>query len=143
MAETNNIGTPQVTIEQVELFCTSGLHGKTHLLGVGRTTLWQRLTKLGLHFEKCSNISDSDLDSHVSREIQHHRHVTFAGLFTEQRGYLQSRGVFVQRQQVRQSVLRINPIATLSRWWQVVSQRSYSVPGPNSIWHIDGHHSLI
>ena len=25
----------------------------------------------------------------------------------------------------------------------MVSRRAYSVPGPNSLWHIDGHHSLI
>ena len=25
----------------------------------------------------------------------------------------------------------------------VVSRRAYSVPGPNSLWHIDGHHSLV
>ena len=29
------------------------------------------------------------------------------------------------------------------RWATVVSRRAYSVPGPNSLWHIDGHHSLI
>lgn len=143
LAETNNIGRPQVTInvEQVELFRTSGFTWEeiSHLLGVGRTTLWRRLTKLGLHFEKYSNISDNDLDSHV-REIQHNNSNIGMSLL---QGYLQSRGVFVQRQRVRQSVLRINPIATLSRWQQVVSRRSYSVPGPNSIWHIDGHHSLI
>jgi len=58
-------------------------------------------------------------------------------------GYLQSKGVFVQRWRARQIVLRTNPIATLSRWQQVVSRRCYFVPGPNSLWHIDGHHSLI
>ena len=25
----------------------------------------------------------------------------------------------------------------------VITRRTYSVPGPNSLWHIDGHHSLI
>ena len=29
------------------------------------------------------------------------------------------------------------------RWHQTISRRSYWVPGPNSLWHIDGHHSLI
>ena len=26
---------------------------------------------------------------------------------------------------------------------RVLRRRQYSVPGPNSLWHIDGHHKLI
>ena len=143
LAEPSNIGRPKVAIniEQVELFRTSGFTWDeiSHLLGVSRTTLWRRLTELGLHFKKYSSISDSDLDSNV-REIQHNSPNVGISLL---QGYLQSRGVIVQRQRIRQSVLRVNPIATLSRWQQVVSRRCYSVPGPNSLWHIDGHHSLV
>ena len=29
------------------------------------------------------------------------------------------------------------------RWEIVVFRRQYSVPWPNSLWHLDGHHSLI
>lgn len=71
-AVANRVGRPQVTIniEQVELLRTSGFTWEeiSHLLGVSRTTLWRRLTELGLYFERFSDISDSDLDSHV-REI--------------------------------------------------------------------------
>nr|XP_029132269.1 uncharacterized protein LOC114919795 [Labrus bergylta]XP_029132270.1 uncharacterized protein LOC114919795 [Labrus bergylta]XP_029132271.1 uncharacterized protein LOC114919795 [Labrus bergylta] len=28
-------------------------------------------------------------------------------------------------------------------WLHVTRRRQYSVPGPNSLWHIDGHHKLI
>ncbi len=49
----------------------------------------------------------------------------------------------MQRNRVRESVLRLNPNRALSRWQQVISRRTYSVPGPNALWHIDGHHSLI
>ena len=140
---TNSVGRPKIriNIEQVELFRTSGFTWEeiSHLLGISRTTLWRRLTELGLHFEKYTSISDSDLDGYV-REIQYNNPNIGMSLL---QGYLQSRGVFVQRHRVRQSVLRINPIASLSRWHQVVSRRSYSVPGPNSLWHIDGHHSLV
>lgn len=38
---------------------------------------------------------------------------------------------------------RLNPINGIARWQQALSRRSYHVPGPNSLWHIDGHHSLI
>ena len=35
-----------------------------------------------------------------------------------------------------------DPIAASFRWGAIVL-RTYSVSGPNSLWHIDGHHSLI
>ena len=35
------------------------------------------------------------------------------------------------------------PITRTNYWQEVISRRTYSVPGPNSPWHIDGDHSLI
>ena len=29
------------------------------------------------------------------------------------------------------------------RWAALTNRRKYNVPGPNSLWHIDGHHSLV
>ena len=140
---TNRVGRPRVTIniEQVELLRTSGFKWEEicHLLGVTRTTLWRRLKELGYHFRQYSSISDNDLDDHI-RAIQHNNPNIGMTLL---QGYLHSRGVFVQRSWARNSVHRINPIPTLSRWQQVVSRRCYHVAGPNSLWHIDGHHSLI
>ena len=58
-------------------------------------------------------------------------------------GYLLDRGVHVQRDRLRQSVARTDPLRRLVRWQQVISRRTYSVRRSNSLWHIDGHHSLI
>ena len=58
-------------------------------------------------------------------------------------GDLRSQGVHVQRQRLRQSVARTDLICRRARWHQTLSRRAYSVPGPNSLWHIDGHHSLV
>lgn len=38
---------------------------------------------------------------------------------------------------------RVDPANTALRWGIVVSRRQYSVPQPNALWHLDGHHSLI
>lgn len=38
---------------------------------------------------------------------------------------------------------RVDPQNTALRWSAVVSRRKYQVPWPNSLWHLDGHHSLI
>ena len=44
---------------------------------------------------------------------------------------------------MRESVARTDPLRRHVRWHQVVSRRAYSVKRSNSLWHIDGHHSLI
>ena len=49
----------------------------------------------------------------------------------------------VQRCRVRESLQLINPLGFLLHRHQPISCRKYSIPGPNSLWHIDGHHSLI
>lgn len=59
------------------------------------------------------------------------------------RGYLRNQGICVQRSRLRESIQRTDPLRRLVRWHQVVSRRTYSVKGSNSLWHIDGHHSLI
>ena len=83
-------------------------------------------------------LSDAELDTLV-QSIQHN--FPNAGLVIVQ-GHLQSMGIHVQRARVRQSVARTDPIRRKVRWHQVLSRRSYSVPGSNALWHIDGHQSL-
>lgn len=89
---------------------------------------------------KCNTvISDSELDSLV-KSIQ--EEFPNAGLVIVQ-GRLQSMGFQVQRARIRQSVARNDPIRQNFHWHQVLSRTSYSVPCPNALWHIDGHHCLI
>ncbi|KAL2102318.1 hypothetical protein ACEWY4_001486 [Coilia grayii] len=60
------------------------------------------------------------------------------------RASLRSRGITVQRRRVRDSMHRTNPGASAIRsLLQSPERRSYSVQGPNSLWHIDGNHKLI
>jgi hypothetical protein len=58
-------------------------------------------------------------------------------------GYLNSIGIHVQRYRIRGSIARVDPLGSLLHRHQPITRRRYSVAGPNSLWHIDGHHSLI
>lgn len=49
----------------------------------------------------------------------------------------------MQRDRVRAAINRVDPENTALQWAVVITRRVYSVPWPNSLWHIDGHHSLI
>ena len=52
-------------------------------------------------------------------------------------GTLRSSGHHVTRDRVRRAIHATDPINTAMRWrGQSISRRPYSVPGPNSLWHM-------
>ena len=111
------------------------------LLLVSRWTLWRRVRELGITEETgFTNITNTNLDDIVRAFMS-----VQGGLvgYSMVRGHLRSMGINVQRDRIRASISRVDPINCRLRWATVISRRAYSVPGPNSLWHIDGHHSLI
>ena len=58
-------------------------------------------------------------------------------------GAFRSRSLHVQRWRTREIMRKTDPVGTALRWNQVVYLRKCSVPGPNALWHIGGHHKLI
>lgn len=58
-------------------------------------------------------------------------------------GYVRSLGHLVQRDRVRAAINRVDPGNSALQGAAVITRRVYSVPWPNSLWHIDGHHSPI
>ena len=58
-------------------------------------------------------------------------------------GHLSSIGLRVQQRRVSKALVRVDPVNSRRRWACLVQRRKYSVPGPNSLWNIDGHRSLI
>jgi len=58
-------------------------------------------------------------------------------------GYLRAENLYVQRSRVRGILNDIDSAGTAARWGKTISRRSYSVPTPNSPWHMDGHMKLI
>ena len=61
------------------------------------------------------------------------------------KGFLLARGIRIQWERVRASLWRVDPEGILLRSMQlnVVRRRHYSVPGPLSLWHLDGNHKII
>ena len=58
-------------------------------------------------------------------------------------GYLRLMGLRVLHCRVRNSLQAVDPRGVRSRFRRALHQRVYSVPMPNSLWHIDGHQKLI
>jgi len=129
-----------VNLELVELLRSCGYTWSqvADAMQISRTTLW-RCMKDSCNVQKYTDISDDELDSHLSQMQREHPNCGQQLLL----GYLKDRGILVQRQRLRDSITRTDPIRRYLRWHEVVSRRTYSVRRSNSLWHIDGHHSLI
>lgn len=52
-------------------------------------------------------------------------------------GYLRAAGLQVSRERVRTALRSSDPLSSALRWRGTLTRRRpYSVPGPNSLWHI-------
>ena len=51
-------------------------------------------------------------------------------------GLLRSQGITVPQRRIRESLKRVDPINVGLRWRPRIQRKPYSVPGPNSLWHI-------
>ncbi|KAJ3881370.1 hypothetical protein F5051DRAFT_322009 [Lentinula edodes] len=80
-------------------------------------------------------ISNEQLDSLLTRlRIHYHR----AGIRMLD-GMLRRLNILVPYERIRQSLVRIDPVHRVFDRIRI-RRRGYSVPGPNSLWHHDGHH---
>ena len=112
-----------------------------NMFGVSRWTISRRVQEYGLqNLQRYSVITDEEIDDMIKSYISRHGSTTGEPFMS---GYFRSKGFFIQRQRIRASLNRVDPRHTVLRWGALVSRRSYHVPWPNSLWHIDGHHSLI
>ena len=104
-------------------------------------TLLRRRKEYGMPVgQDCySRISDDILDDAISKILQGHPHLGELMLT----GALKSNGIIIQRQRLRDTVMRVDPVARLMRRRCTVQRRTYSVTGANALWHIDGNHKLI
>ena len=131
----------QINVDYVELLHGAGytLTDIACALQISRTTLWRQLQEIAITLNGYSNISDNELDT-IIRNFQESNPNCGQALLS---GHLCSRGIYVQRRRIRESVCRIDPLRERIRWSPAIARRVYRVPGANSLWHIDGHHSLV
>ena len=108
---------------------------------ISRWTIYRRVNEFDLdEMGSYSNISDDDLTDLLLNYI--HQQGRLVG-FPMAYGYLRSLGLRIQQQRVKDCLRLIDPFFARLRWATVIHRRSYSVRAPNSLWHIDGHHSLV
>lgn len=126
--------------EHIEQLRDAGMDWKaiSRFLGISEKTLQRRRAECGLTANFCT-ISDSDLDRQVAEILQ----LTPYSGESYIRGGLKGRQIHVQRERVRESIHRVDPIGRSIRRRYAICRRVYNVKGPNHLWHIDSNHKLI
>lgn len=103
------------------------------LLGISRMTLYRRRQEFGLGRDTGATL-DAESLKRVLREVRREHPDIGEKMMI---GRLRSMGYYVSRARVREAIRETDPINTALRWQGVqTSRRRYSVPGPNSLWHI-------
>lgn len=102
------------------------------LLCVSRMTIFRRRREFGLTETLSESVSDDELEG-IIRRIK--RNFPSLGQ-TMVWGRVRSMGYHVTRERIREVIRTVDPINTALRWRDTTSRRTYSVPGPNSLWHI-------
>lgn len=141
-----NSGRPSVIISK-EYVCellNMGLSVKciASFVGVSRWMLQRRMTDWGLSVRTLySDLTDDELDILVSGIHSSNPHAGYRMML----GLLRAQGHRVQWQRVRASMHRVDTAGIVSRMSELrcVVRRTYSVPGPRSLVHIDTNHKLI
>ena len=87
---------------------------------VNRTTIWRKLSEVNITLHKYSDISDASLDEKVYQLQLRYPHCGQVLL----RSMLQAQGTLVQWHRLRESVQRVDPEHSNSRWRQQISRRT-------------------
>lgn len=114
-----------------------------NFLGVSRATLYRRLAAHNLpgKHTQYSTCSEAELDELVSQVKDWWPHSGYRAMT----GALQTLGHQVQWDRVRAAMHRVDSLGVVSRMSQLgcVVRRTYSVPCPKYLVHIDTNHKLI
>ena len=137
-------GRPCVEISQEQLANLLSFDFKistiANMFQVSRKTIRRRIVQYGLEENAAfSDVTDLQLD-HITQQFVTNHPNSGEKSFD---GYLRNMGLRVQRYRIRRSLQRVDPNGVRNRFSRTLHRRQYSVPMPNSLWHIDGNHKLI
>ncbi|KAA0701590.1 hypothetical protein E1301_Tti023855 [Triplophysa tibetana] len=137
---------PTMTVgkEQVQFLLEQ--HFKVHdiarMYGVSYSSIrrWMKRYKLSVR-QTYSDISSEDFKSIINNFIGQCPNSGYRIVV----GHLRSLGIRVARSRVLEMIRHVDPVGTVLRSLdlQLTQRRPYSVPGPLSLWHMDGNHKLV
>lgn len=111
-------------------------------MGLCRATLYRRMSEYNISVrELYSTCTDAELDERVSAIKETMPHAGYRLV----KGTLAAQGYRIQWSRVKAAMHRVDSLGTLCRMTQMecVVRRTYSVPCPMYLVHMDTNHKLI
>lgn len=103
------------------------------MMGVSRSTLYRQCTDMELHHPSVKpTLTYNELLPvviNIKKEFADMGERLLLGM-------IRARGIRCTRETLRKVIHDVDPINTTLRWNAKLYRRTYSVPGPNSLWHI-------
>ncbi|XP_054606590.2 uncharacterized protein [Nothobranchius furzeri] len=133
-----------ITAEQLEYLLNFDftIQDIARLLCVSVRTIKRRLKEHGLSVQQTfSDITSAELQAIVSAHLDTNPNSGYRMV----NGYLRTMGIRVSESRLRETMQTVDPFGNLLRGLCLnpIQRRSYSVPAPLSLWHLDGYHKLI
>jgi hypothetical protein len=129
-------GRPRLQVTQEQLYHLRSLSfswtGISRILGISRMTLHRRRVEYGMSTEPIRSITDDQLMALV-HQLRHELPEVGQSIL---RGRVRAMGLQVARSRLREAIRMSDPLNTALRWPSLTNRRPYSVPGPNSLWHV-------
>lgn len=107
-------------------------------LGINRKTFSKNLRRHAIN-SSYIQISNTNLDKLVRDYRDTNPHVGVRYLV----GHLKVNGYWLPRWRINDSIARVDGLGQTLRRRKGIRRGKYSVPRPNYLWHINGHHKLI
>ena len=144
VTHTGNRGRPSFSIEQNQIEYLRYLNFSwteiSDLIGVSRMTIYRRRRDFGILLNPHREVSGEELTG-IIQQLRHDN--PYCGE-TMIMGHLRAMDVAVTRERVRSVIRRVDPLNSVLRWGGIsTSRRPYSVPGPNSLWHLGESWNLM
>ena len=108
------------------------------LMNCSSKTISRRIKEFNLTIQR-TQITEDELDQVTLLYVKRYPNAgqkSYSAFLLDQR-------IHISRQKVRDSLLRVDPSGVMQRFKKAIKRRRYHVPGPNSVWHLDGYHKLI
>ena len=103
------------------------------LLQVSRMTVYRRRVEFGMLSDASEHLTHGEVIRHVTQMRQQFPNIGESMVI----GRFRAMGFQVARDDVRRAIRETDPLNTALRWpGGLTGRRPYSVPGPNSLWHI-------
>ena len=107
--------------------------------GVSRHLAYNAIKDYEIEHERFTQHSQGETESAITAAKQRYPN---AGEVMMQ-GHPASSAIYVQRHKVRGAIHTVDPEGVQERKQKSIRRRTYSVPSPNYVWHIDENHKLV